>query len=159
MSSVNQCMRYCLTTSATESLNGVVPCFERHQSSAEYPGKEVGWTLLAFFDDFQTSTSQSSFNHLCVSSINRVGEILPMVYSFVHVRLTIGNPTRYIQISPPFIHPSIFRYRISKISRYAYCYTVGLRTSWIDEWVFAINLTGLTYDTVCACHSWQPSYF
>jgi len=32
------------------------------------------------------------------------------------------------------IHPSVFLYRISKISHYAYCYTVGLRQSdwWAD---------------------------
>jgi len=80
MSSVDQYMGYCFATAATKSLNGVVPCIERHRSSAEYPGKEIGQTLFAFFDDFQTSTSQSSFNNLCVSSINRVDEILPMVY-------------------------------------------------------------------------------
>jgi len=53
------------------------------------------------------------------------------------------------------IHPSIFLYRISKISHYAYCYTVGLRQ---------LNCLGLMsgyvgdklnkYDTVCECHSW-----
>ena len=47
-SSINQCTGYCFATSAIKSLNGVVPCFEHHQSSAKYPGKEVGWTLFAF---------------------------------------------------------------------------------------------------------------
>ena len=42
--------------------------------------------VICIFDDFQTSASPSSFNHLCVSSINRVDEILLTVYSFVHTR-------------------------------------------------------------------------
>ena len=53
MSSVNQCVGYCFATSATKSLNGVVPCIERHQSPAKYPGKEVGWTLFAFLMIFK----------------------------------------------------------------------------------------------------------
>ena len=59
--------------------------------------------VICIVDDFQTSTSPSSFNQLCASSINRVDEILPMVYSFVHVRSTVGNPTMYrpIQTSTP----------------------------------------------------------
>jgi len=39
MSSVSQCTGNCFTTSAAKSLNGVVPCIERHQSSANYPGR------------------------------------------------------------------------------------------------------------------------
>ena len=52
------------------------------------------------------------------------------------------------------LHPSIFLYRISKISHYAYCYTVGLRQLSCLALMFAINLTGMTYDTVCVYHSW-----
>jgi len=36
----------------------------------------------------------------------------------------------------------------SYVSRYFA--TTSVELSWTDEWLLAINLTGMTYDTVCA---------
>ena len=101
--------------------------------------------VICIVDDFQTSTSPSSFNQLRASSINRVDEILPMVYSFVHVRLTIGNPTRYVQISTPFIRPYFCtgsrKLAIRPLRLLLHYRPTSVELSWTDEWIFAINLT------------------
>jgi len=52
---------YCFATSATKSLNAVVTCIECHQSSAKYPGKEVGWTLFAFLKIFKRAYTSKLF--------------------------------------------------------------------------------------------------
>ena len=45
-----------------------------------------------------------------------------LVYSFVRVRLTIETQRGKFKQAIKAIHPSVFLYRISKISHYAYCF-------------------------------------
>jgi len=148
---------------------------ERHQSSAKCPGKEVGWTLFAFLMIFKHvyCTSPSSFSHLCVSYINRVCKILLMVYGFVLVLCPIipfsqslictcdifraqrqinsrrafeGSLCLRSSCTTSICKPAMKSSRSIRIVRCIRRTSVEL--SWTDEWMCAINLTGMTYDTM-----------
>ena len=126
-------------------------------------------------DDFQTCTSPSSFNHLCASSINRVDEILLVVYSFVHVLCPIIPFSRSLictcdifraqrQLSSRrALKGSFVRGRPAPLELTSYQPAMkssrSMRTvrsvrptsvelSWTDEWMCAINLPDMTWRSV-----------
>ena len=118
--------------------------------------------VICIFDDFQTCTSPSSVNHLCVSSINQIDEIMLMVYSFVHVLCPIIpfsqsllctcdiGPSVKSTFKGSFVWgrraPLVFTSQLwSHPEVYAQCVVLGLRQlGCIDEWMHAINLTGMS---------------
>ena len=133
MCSVNQCMWNCFTTSAAKSLNGVVPCIERHQISAKYPGKEVGWTLLAFLMSFKRARLKA-LAVICVLAPSTGLTKFCRHFTVLCTYTVDYRKSNELCSNKHAIHPSILLYRISKISHYAYSYTF---VSWIvlDWWV------------------------